>query len=90
MAPQDDQLRLEQDVIAPLAEKRKLYVYETTSFWRQIKTAGYETNLISVTNESMTVRCRGQVCRTGQCARLGVLQVYKSCSTASPLAHDHC
>ena len=37
---QGDELRLEQDVLAPMAEGRRLYVYQTTSFWRQIKTAG--------------------------------------------------
>lgn len=37
---QDDLLRLEQDVIVPLAASRKLFVYESTDFWRQIKTAG--------------------------------------------------
>lgn len=35
----DDQLRLEQDVIAPLAATKKLYVYQTTSPWVQIKSA---------------------------------------------------
>ena len=37
---QDDLLRLEQDVIVPLAASRKMFVYESTDFWRQIKTAG--------------------------------------------------
>lgn len=37
---QTDELRLEQDVIAPLVESRRLWVYTTPSFWRQIKTAG--------------------------------------------------
>lgn len=36
---QQDILRLEQDVIVPLAAARKLFVYETSDFWRQIKTA---------------------------------------------------
>ena len=36
----DEVLRLEQDVIAPLASARRLFVYETQGFWRQIKTAG--------------------------------------------------
>lgn len=36
----DEQLRLEQDVIAPLASEKKLYVYMTQGFWRQIKSAG--------------------------------------------------
>ncbi|CAH7687817.1 nucleotide-diphospho-sugar transferase [Phakopsora pachyrhizi] len=40
LRPQDDQLRLEQDVIAPLADRGKLYVYETKSSWKQIKSAG--------------------------------------------------
>ncbi|KAJ9123073.1 hypothetical protein QFC22_001262 [Naganishia vaughanmartiniae] len=36
----DDILRLEQDVLVPLAAGRKLFVYESKDFWRQIKTAG--------------------------------------------------
>ncbi|CAD6577166.1 MAG: Proteasome subunit alpha type-2 [Tremellales sp. Tagirdzhanova-0007] len=32
-------LRLEQDVIAPLTAARKMYVYQTKDFWRQMKTA---------------------------------------------------
>lgn len=40
LARQDDQLRLEQDVISPLADRGKLYVYETKSLWKQIKSAG--------------------------------------------------
>ncbi|PLW30728.1 hypothetical protein PCANC_20230 [Puccinia coronata f. sp. avenae] len=40
LSRQDDQLRLEQDVISPLADRGKLYVYETKSLWKQIKTAG--------------------------------------------------
>ncbi|RUP45282.1 nucleotide-diphospho-sugar transferase [Jimgerdemannia flammicorona] len=39
-SPADDKLRLEQDLLRPLAEARKLYMYETKDFWRQIKTAG--------------------------------------------------
>ncbi|CAG8438440.1 2073_t:CDS:2 [Rhizophagus irregularis] len=35
----DDKLRLEQDLLRSLAESKKLYVYVTTDFWRQIKTA---------------------------------------------------
>lgn len=37
--PQSDQLRLEQDVISPLAASRKLYVYQAISPWVQIKSA---------------------------------------------------
>jgi len=38
---QDDELlRLEQDVLAPLASNKKLYVYMTPGYWRQIKSAG--------------------------------------------------
>lgn len=37
---QDDLLRLEQDVIVPLAASKKMFVYESKDFWRQIKTAG--------------------------------------------------
>ncbi|KAG0165009.1 Proteasome subunit alpha type-2 [Apophysomyces sp. BC1034] len=36
----NDLLRLEQDLLRPLSETRKLYVYVTDDFWRQIKTAG--------------------------------------------------
>lgn len=36
----DERLRLEQDILAPLSQTKKLFVYETTDFWRQIKTAG--------------------------------------------------
>ncbi|WVR09539.1 hypothetical protein IAU60_006608 [Kwoniella sp. DSM 27419] len=35
----DEILRLEQDVIVPLAAAKKMYVYKTKDFWRQIKTA---------------------------------------------------
>ncbi|KAF9145932.1 Proteasome subunit alpha type-2 [Mortierella sp. GBA39] len=35
-----NKLRLEQDLLRPLAQSRKLFVYETKDFWRQIKTAG--------------------------------------------------
>ncbi|CAH7668077.1 trimeric LpxA-like protein [Phakopsora pachyrhizi] len=40
LRPQDNQLCLEQDVIAPLANRGKLYVYQTKSSWKQIKSAG--------------------------------------------------
>ncbi|CAH7687169.1 hypothetical protein PPACK8108_LOCUS21908 [Phakopsora pachyrhizi] len=40
LRPQDNQLRLKQDVIAPLANRGKLYVYQTKSSWKQIKSAG--------------------------------------------------
>ncbi|EWC46440.1 putative mannose-1-phosphate guanyltransferase [Drechslerella stenobrocha 248] len=36
----DDVLRLEQDILGPLADGKNFYVYETRDFWRQIKTAG--------------------------------------------------
>ncbi|KAK8854716.1 hypothetical protein IAR55_003455 [Kwoniella newhampshirensis] len=35
----DEILRLEQDVIVPLAAAKKMYVYECKDFWRQMKTA---------------------------------------------------
>ena len=35
----DDILRLEQDVIVPLAASKKMYLYQTNDFWRQMKTA---------------------------------------------------
>ncbi|BFZ54011.1 hypothetical protein PYCC9005_001042 [Savitreella phatthalungensis] len=37
---QDDKLRLEQDVLSPLSQTKRMYVFETKGFWRQIKTAG--------------------------------------------------
>ncbi|GAQ90945.1 GDP-mannose pyrophosphorylase [Klebsormidium nitens] len=40
-------IRLDQDVLTPLAGKRQLYVYETLDFWEQIKTPG------------MALRCSG-------------------------------
>jgi mannose-1-phosphate guanylyltransferase len=33
-------LRLEQDILGPLADSRRFFVHETRDFWRQIKTAG--------------------------------------------------
>lgn len=39
LGAEDDQLRLEQDVIAPLADHKKLYVYQAISPWIQIKSA---------------------------------------------------
>jgi mannose-1-phosphate guanylyltransferase len=39
MVKPDEILRLEQDVIVPLAAAKKMYVYETSNFWRQMKTA---------------------------------------------------
>lgn len=39
LVQQDEMLRLEQDVIAPLAASKKMYVYQTGEFWRQVKTA---------------------------------------------------
>ncbi|XP_052195611.1 uncharacterized protein LOC127803435 [Diospyros lotus] len=35
-----DFVRLDQDILSPLAGKRKLYTYETMDFWEQIKTPG--------------------------------------------------
>lgn len=32
-------LRLEQDILGPLADSRRFFVYETRDFWRQVKTA---------------------------------------------------
>jgi mannose-1-phosphate guanylyltransferase len=43
LVKQDENLQLEQDVIVPLAAARKIYVHETTDFWRQMKTAAYVT-----------------------------------------------
>jgi mannose-1-phosphate guanylyltransferase len=37
---QRENLQLEQDVLAPLAGQSKLYVVETTAFWRPVKTPG--------------------------------------------------
>ncbi|CAL9121637.1 uncharacterized protein LOC135625017 isoform X1 [Musa acuminata AAA Group] len=33
-------VRLDQDILTPLAGKKKLYTYETVDFWEQIKTPG--------------------------------------------------
>lgn len=35
-----DSLRMEHDILRPLAEANSLFVFETSDFWRQIKTAG--------------------------------------------------
>nr|DAD42714.1 TPA_asm: hypothetical protein HUJ06_000944 [Nelumbo nucifera] len=35
-----DFVRLDQDILSPLAGKNQLYVYETMDFWEQIKTPG--------------------------------------------------
>ncbi|PKA59879.1 putative mannose-1-phosphate guanylyltransferase 2 [Apostasia shenzhenica] len=35
-----DYLRLDQDILSPLAGKKELYTYETREFWEQIKTPG--------------------------------------------------
>ncbi|KAI4336084.1 hypothetical protein L6164_014658 [Bauhinia variegata] len=35
-----DYVRLDQDILSPLAGKKQLYIYETTHFWEQIKTPG--------------------------------------------------
>ena len=45
---QDENLQLEQDVIVPLAAARKVYVFETTDFWRQMKTAAYVPSLFTL------------------------------------------
>lgn len=39
-ASADGKLSLERDLLRPLAESKKLYVYVTEGFWKQIKTAG--------------------------------------------------
>jgi small-conductance mechanosensitive channel len=33
-------VRLDQDILTPLAGKKKLYTFETTDFWEQLKTPG--------------------------------------------------
>jgi mannose-1-phosphate guanylyltransferase len=35
-----DFVRLDQDILSPLAGKKQLYTYETMDFWEQIKTPG--------------------------------------------------
>lgn len=35
-----DYVRLDQDILSPLAGKKVLYTYETLDFWEQIKTPG--------------------------------------------------
>lgn len=39
-AMQADFVRLDQDILTPLAGKKKLYTFETNDFWEQIKTPG--------------------------------------------------
>lgn len=36
-----DFVRLDQDILTPLAGKKQLYTYETMDFWEQIKSPGY-------------------------------------------------
>ena len=36
-----DFVRLDQDILSPLAGKKQLYTYETMDFWEQIKSPGY-------------------------------------------------
>lgn len=38
--PTRDCIRLEQDILSPLAGSKKLYVFKSTKFWSQIKSAG--------------------------------------------------
>ncbi|PKI77787.1 hypothetical protein CRG98_001835 [Punica granatum] len=38
--PPRDFVRLDQDILSPLAGKKQLYTYETMDFWEQIKTPG--------------------------------------------------
>lgn len=33
-------VRLDEDILSPLAGKKELYAYETNDFWQQIKTPG--------------------------------------------------
>uniref|UniRef100_A0A0D9Z3Q8 Uncharacterized protein n=1 Tax=Oryza glumipatula TaxID=40148 RepID=A0A0D9Z3Q8_9ORYZ len=42
-----DYVRLDQDILSPLAGKKELYTYQTLDFWEQIKTPG------------MSLRCSG-------------------------------
>jgi hypothetical protein len=37
---QTEFVRLDQDILTPLAGKKMLYTYETDDFWEQIKTPG--------------------------------------------------
>ncbi|XP_059443481.1 uncharacterized protein LOC132175528 [Corylus avellana] len=39
-SPPTDFVRLDQDILSPLAGKKQLYTYETLDFWEQIKTPG--------------------------------------------------
>ncbi|WAR09910.1 GMPAB-like protein [Mya arenaria] len=39
-APCSEMIRMEQDIFVPLASSGKLYVYQTSKFWSQIKSAG--------------------------------------------------
>lgn len=35
-----DFVKLDQDILSPLAGKKQFYIYETMDFWEQIKTPG--------------------------------------------------
>ncbi|KAF2596655.1 hypothetical protein F2Q68_00009015 [Brassica cretica] len=41
-----DFVRLDQDILSPLAGKKQLYTYETMDFWEQIKSPGYAFCLV--------------------------------------------
>jgi hypothetical protein len=40
-----DFVRLDQDILSPLAGKKELYTYQTLDFWEQIKTPGYTNSI---------------------------------------------
>ncbi|KAG2324243.1 hypothetical protein Bca52824_006971 [Brassica carinata] len=41
-----DFVRLDQDILSPLAGKKQLYTYETLDFWEQIKSPGYDVSKV--------------------------------------------
>jgi hypothetical protein len=53
----DGELRLEQDILAPLSQSKKLYVFETKDFWRQIKSAGYTLSNANIVLRSLPMHC---------------------------------
>lgn len=51
---QADFVRLDQDILTPLAGKKKLYTFETNDFWEQIKTPGWVVNSVVLSKSFFT------------------------------------
>ncbi|CAI0549583.1 unnamed protein product [Linum tenue] len=50
-----DFVRLDQDILSPLAGKKQLYTYETRDFWEQIKTPGNVAGTIVLSDSSLSL-----------------------------------